>query len=163
MCIWAFKALSLVTFVTMESSTLFEFQETLSFASFFGLYAGYFDSNGQLRARNRWAYYLRSLIFQVIIFVGLFIGIWYFTTQGPDGKVFTFGDYFTWYLATNKRFLDKVTFVMPPMGGVLSSFIVMFMSGVSIKDEIELEEAFREQLPKTRRKRLMPIYRNIFV
>ena len=147
----------------MESSTLFEFQETLSFASFFGLFPGYFDSNGQLRARNRWAYYFRGLFFTVLIFVGLFIAIWYFTTQGPDGKVFTIGDYFVWYMALNKRFLDKVTFMTPPFGVVLSSFIVMYLGGSSIKAEIELEQAFREQLPKTRRKKLLPIYRNIFV
>ena len=92
--------------------------------------------------------------------VGLFMGIWYFVTQGPEGT--TFGDYFEWYLIPNKRFLDAVTFTVPPMVGVFNGIVQNCLSAVAIKPELELEQVFREQLPKSGYKRLMPVYRNIF-
>ena len=142
------------------SCFLYKFYYLFKIASFFGVFPGYFDENGELKVRIRWALHLRGLIFTVVFMVGSWMGIWYFVTQSPEGT--TFGDYFVWYSTPNKRFLDAVTFTVPPLVGVFSGIFQNCLSAVAIKPELELDQVFREQLPKSGYKRLMPVYRNIF-
>ena len=144
------------------TSTLIEFQESLSFASFFGLFCGYFDSEGKIQARKKWAFYLRVLFFLTLIMGGLCASIMYFVSL-KEGT--TFWQYWYWYVTiANTRFLDTFTFITPPMAGLFNGVLQILASGSSIGSQMELERQFVDQMPmKGVLGRKWQIYRNTFL
>ena len=153
------QSFSGVTFVEM-SSTLLQFEDSLKLASFFGLFPCYFDKDGKLQARNRWAFYLRSLFFSMIPIGGVVFSLWYFLKAAPEGT--TIYQYlFEWYLASSPTFLDKAAFCSPPILTLLNGIVQIFIFGSQSKTNVCLQEKF-EVMPKGRQD-TWNIYKNILL
>ena len=128
------------------SSTLLQFGDSLKLASFFGLFPCYFDEDGKLQARNRWAFYLRSLFFSLIPIGGIVFSTWYLIKAAPEGAT-VYQYIFQWYAAGSPTFLDKAAFYTPVILTVVNGIAQIFFIGSKAKTNVCLQEKF-EYMPK---------------
>ena len=126
-------------------SNLLQFGDSLKLASFFGLFPCYFDKDGKLQARNRWAFYLRSLFFSMIPIGGVVFSTWYLLKAAPGGA--TLYQYLQWYVAGSPTFLDKVAFYAPVILTVINGIAQIFVIGSKANTNVCLQEKF-EEMPK---------------
>ena len=143
------------------SSALLGFEDNLRMASFFGLFPCYFDKEGNLQARNRWAFYLRSLFFFSILFGLLSFATWYFINAAPEESQANLMKYFQWYVASSPDFLDKMAFATPPMLTLVNGIYQILVIGSKAKTNLCLQEKF-EDMPKGN-KSLWNIYKNLIM